>query len=196
MYSRRGCNPISRSSSTCSATRRAAAAAAGRRPGGFTLIELLIVVVILGILATIVIPQFSNASVNAKENTLKDELRYLRTQIVVYKAQHHDVPPGYPNGDRYATPTGADFIAQLTRPTDEFGVTSATASPVFRFGPYLSAMPHNPLNNLQAVMIVDDTDPIPAPTGVGYGWIYKPLTGEIVANSPGSDASGTLYKDY
>src|SRR5438046_2546568 len=78
----------------------------------FTLIETLIVVVILGILATIVIPQFSNASVNAKENMLKDELRYLRTQVVVYKAQHHDVPPGYPGGDRTAAPTAPDFLAQ------------------------------------------------------------------------------------
>src|SRR5687768_8469449 len=82
---------------------------------GFTLIELLIVVVILGILATIVIPQFSTAATNARESTLKDELRYLRTQIIVYKAQHHDVPPGYPNGNRNATPTGADFIAQMTQ---------------------------------------------------------------------------------
>src|SRR5678816_1074958 len=85
----------------------------GGRPG-FTMIEMLIVVVILGILATIVIPQFSNASMNAKENTLKDELRYLRTQIVVYKAQHHDVPPGYQNGDRHASPTGPDFVAPVS----------------------------------------------------------------------------------
>jgi type II secretory pathway pseudopilin PulG len=152
--------------------------------------------VILGILATIVVPQFSNAAVNAKENTLKDELRYLRTQIVVYKAQHHDVPPGYPNGDRTASATGPDFIAQLTKPTDEDGVTNPVNTPAFKFGPYLSAMPTNPLNNLTAVLIVDDTAAIPDPTNIDYGWIYKPLTGEIVANSTGSDASGTAYKNY
>src|SRR5688500_3362552 len=94
---------------------------------GFTIIEMLIVVVILG---TLIIPQFSNASINAKENTLKDELRYLRTQIVVYKAQHKDVPPGYPNGDVSAAATAADFVAQMTRPTDDDGVVNATASPI------------------------------------------------------------------
>ena len=41
-----------------------------------------------------------------------------------------------------------------------------------------------------------DSDAIPDPTNVDYGWIYKPLTGEIVANSTGSDASGTAYKNY
>lgn len=164
--------------------------------GGFTIIEMLIVVVILGILATIIIPQFSNASINAKENTLKDELRYLRTQIVVYKAQHHDVPPGYPNGDNTVAATAADFVAQMTRPTDEFGVVNASSSPVYKFGPYLSAMPTNPLTRLDGILIVGDTEAIPAATNVDYGWYYKPLTGEIVANSTGSDASGTQYANY
>ena len=124
---------------------------------GFTIIEMLIVVVILGILATIIIPQFSNASINAKENTLKDELRYLRTQIVVYKAQHRDVPPGYPNGDVTAAATAADFVAQMTRPTSDEGVVNPTASPIYKFGPYLSAMPSNPLNQLNGVLIIGDT---------------------------------------
>jgi general secretion pathway protein G len=164
--------------------------------GGFTLIEMLIVVVILGILATIVIPQFSNASVNAKENMLKDELRYLRTQIVVYKAQHHDIPPGYPGGDRTAPATGADFVAQMTKPTNDYGVTNTNATPVYKYGPYLSAMPANPLTKLDGILIVGDTEAFPAATGADYGWYYKPITGEVVANVVGNDTAGNAYGSY
>src|SRR5215203_4279561 len=86
-----------------------------RRTSAFTLIEILIVIVILGILAMIVIPQFSNASIQARENTLKDDLRFLRLQVQVFAAQHRDTPPGYPNGNMGAAPTATDFEAQMTR---------------------------------------------------------------------------------
>jgi hypothetical protein len=46
------------------------------------------------------------------------------------------------------------------------------------------------------VWVIGDADDMPEPTNVDYGWIYKPLTGEIIANSTGSDASGTAYKSY
>ena len=52
----------------------------------FTLVEILIVVIILGILASIVVPNFSNASHQARENMLKKNLYMLRSQINVYRA--------------------------------------------------------------------------------------------------------------
>lgn len=60
---------------------------------GFTLVEILIVVVILGILAAIVIPQFTNASTAAKESNLKSNLQTVRAQIELYKLDNNDVPP-------------------------------------------------------------------------------------------------------
>lgn len=165
-------------------------------PRAFTLIEILIVVTILGIIATIVIPQFSNASVTARENMLKDELRYLRTQIVVYKAQHHDVAPGYPGGDLAQTPTASSFADQMVKHTDEAGNISGSASATFKFGPYLSTVPGNPMTKLSGVLIVGDTEAWPAATDRDYGWYYRPFTGDIVANSAGADSNGTPFSNY
>ena len=44
---------------------------------GFTLVEILIVVVILGILAAIVIPQFTEASTEAKLSSLCSDLQTI-----------------------------------------------------------------------------------------------------------------------
>jgi general secretion pathway protein G len=162
----------------------------GEGAGGFTLIEILIVITILGIIATIVLPQFSNASNTARENMLKDELRYLRTQVIVYKAQHHDVNPGYPGGDTTKPATDTDLIQQMTLHTDEKGNVSATASATHKFGPYLSGMPPNPLTSYSAVRIVGDTEAWPTADDATYGWFYRPLTGELMANSTGVDGAG------
>jgi prepilin-type N-terminal cleavage/methylation domain-containing protein len=166
---------------------------------GFTLIEILIVVVILGIMATIVVPQMSGASKEARENTLKDELRYLRTQIQVFKAQHGDLSAGYPNGNIAAVPTEAAFLDQMTHCSSEKCATSATGSPVYKLGPYLSRMPDNPINGTNAIKVIPDAAPMPAPNpaeATKYGWIYKPSTQEIIANSTGVDSAGMSYGKY
>lgn len=64
-----------------------------RAKKGFTLIEILIVVVILGILAAVVIPQFTDASTDAKFSSLKSNLQTVRSQIQLYKINNLDTPP-------------------------------------------------------------------------------------------------------
>src|SRR6266853_131555 len=64
------------------------------RKNGFTLVEILIVVIILGILAAIVIPQFTNASQDARKSSLTSQLQTIRSQVELYKLQHLDkLPP-------------------------------------------------------------------------------------------------------
>ncbi len=60
---------------------------------GFTLVEILIVVVILGILAAIVIPQFTDASVDAKTARIRTDLQTMRSQIELYKIKNNDTVP-------------------------------------------------------------------------------------------------------
>ena len=52
---------------------------------GFTLIEILIVVVILGILSAIVIPQFTDASQQAGDASLRNQLQTLHGQIELFR---------------------------------------------------------------------------------------------------------------
>jgi type II secretion system protein G len=58
----------------------------------FTLIEILIVVVILGILAAIVIPQFTDASQEAMESSVRSQLQTIRSQIELYNVQNPNTP--------------------------------------------------------------------------------------------------------
>ncbi|MFA5239927.1 MAG: prepilin-type N-terminal cleavage/methylation domain-containing protein [Phycisphaerae bacterium] len=109
-----------------------------RAKSGFTLVEILIVVVILGILAAIVIPQFTDASEQAKESSLVSDLQTMRSQIELYKIQHKGVVPG----------AGGDATVEqaITGLTDENGnVAAAPGSGVY--GPYMQKLPKNPFTD-------------------------------------------------
>src|SRR5438132_1670954 len=60
------------------------------RKSGFTLVEILIVVIILGILAAIVIPQFTSASQDARKNSLVSQLQTIKAQLELARLQHLD----------------------------------------------------------------------------------------------------------
>jgi general secretion pathway protein G len=108
-----------------------------RAKRGFTLVEILIVVVILGILAAIVIPQFSDASEQAKESSLVSDLQTMRSQIELYKVQHNGALPGE---------GGATVEQALTGLTDASGdVAAAPGAGVY--GPYLQKLPLNPFTD-------------------------------------------------
>jgi type II secretory pathway pseudopilin PulG len=168
---------------------------AGRNLRAFTVVELLIVVFALGILATVVIPQFSMAGQHARQNTLKDELQYLRTQVAVFKAQHQDVPPGYSAGNPASSPSAEQFAAQMTEHSNLKFQLSLSDSTSFPYGPYLKQVPANPVNGFCTLEMIGNNQPMPAPDG-RTGWIYKPQTQELIANLTGKDDSGAAYSNY
>ena len=61
----------------------------------FTLIEILIVVVILGILAAVVIPQFTNAAEDANNSSVRTQLQTLRSQIELYRIENQGADPAF-----------------------------------------------------------------------------------------------------
>jgi len=147
---------------------------------GFTLVEILIVVVILGILAAIVIPQFTEASTEAKVNSLMSDLQTLRSQIELYKVQHNDNPPGF-----------ATFKAQMTETSDILGATSGSKvrDAAHPYGPYLQQIPANPFNDLTTL---DNSGTVG--DGLG-GWEYDAATGEIHADDS-YDGNGDGVADH
>jgi len=112
-----------------------------RAKSGFTLVEILIVVVILGILAAIVIPQFTSASTEAKESALVSDLQSIRSQIELYKIHHNDNLPG----TQAATIDNGSglFPTAMTSRTNQDGLVG-TDPTLFRFGPYMQRIPDNP----------------------------------------------------
>ena len=64
----------------------------GGAGSGFTLIEILMVVLILGVLAALVIPQFTNAGNDARDASIRTELMIVRQQIEYYRLQNRKDP--------------------------------------------------------------------------------------------------------
>ena len=129
-----------------------------RHSGGFTLVELLIVAIILAILAAVVIPQFGEATQDTKISVVKSSLHTIRSQLELYRLQHNTTYPLL-----------ASWEDQMTKKTDADGTVNASG----KYGPYLLAMPVNPMDNSSAIDAAQDGD---------GGWAYDQSTGVFQAD--------------
>ncbi len=118
----------------------------------FTLIEILIVVVILGILAAIVIPQFTDASDEAMDANIRTQLQTLRSQIQLYNVQN----PATMYDDTLVAPGDATFWDNLVN------------------GEYLQQNPRNPRSVPAEAQLVGT---LPA----GMGWVWDAPREDLLA---------------
>jgi len=167
-----------------------------RKKRAFTLVEILIVVVLLAILALVVLPMVSGSVISARESALAHDLQMLRRYVLIYTAQHLEVPPGYPDGDKTQAPTEQAFIDQIMLSSNASGQTAPIGTPGFPRGPYLMKMPVNPLNHKSTVEVLADGAAFPANADGSHGWIYKPETAEVRSDFGGTDDSGKSYYGY
>jgi prepilin-type N-terminal cleavage/methylation domain-containing protein len=136
----------------------------------FTLIEILIVVVILGILAAIVIPQFTDASQEAASSNLRSQLQTIRSQIELYNVQNP------------ATPYDATTVADAT-----------FWDPLVQ-GNYLQAAPLNPLTADPGVNDPTGVAAAPAPGGA-WVWFESSAGDAWTLNVYAVDQDGNLFAD-
>src|SRR6185503_9188335 len=101
--------------------------------------------VILGILAAIVIPQFTDASQQANNSSLQSQLQTIRGQIELFRVKNAGADP--------ASLAAGDWT-DLTTPVDGAG------NPL---PPYLHSEPKNPLQNSVTIA---------GAAGAGVGWVW------------------------
>jgi general secretion pathway protein G len=89
-----------------------------KKKSAFTLIEILVVVILLGILAAVVIPQFTDASDEATAAATATNIQTVQAQVELYRAKTGSYPanlaalvtagyiPSVPDGLAYNATTG------------------------------------------------------------------------------------------
>ncbi len=81
-----------------------------RRQGGFTLIELLIVVAIIGIIASMAIPNLRDAMDRAKQKATMTNMKAIGNALEMYAIDHNLYPKGLTDAN---SETISNFLAPL-----------------------------------------------------------------------------------
>ncbi len=158
--------------------------------------EIAIVAMILIAMAGLFGPQLTNAANQRRENVLADQLHYLRTQILIYRAQHGGLAPGYPAVGATDEPSADVFLQQMTGYTDQYGAVAQRFDETHLHGPYIQDVPANPFNGDKSIVIIAADEPFPQKPLPQGGWLYKPSTCTLAANADGHDANGVSLIDY
>ncbi len=136
---------------------------------GISLSEVLVLTLLLGILASIIIPNISGVGPASKSSTLARGLRTMRSGIDRYTCQHNGQLPAAIGGNLDS------FLRRMARKTNADGY------PGVELGPYLRRLPANPFNGFRAVRM----DGAAAGANIA-GWRFDTLTGAFQADdSPG-----------
>ncbi len=143
---------------------------------GFTLLEILIVVATLAVLAGAVIPHFEHAIEDAKQSTMLENQHELNLAVQRYRAEHGG---SLPSSSR-----------RLTSRTNYSGALVDNGA----FGPYVLAIPLNPLNNSRTMVRANlGTVDLSEFTG----WVCDTSTGEIAGglntSAGGGKGIGTVF---
>ncbi len=136
----------------------------------FTLVEVLIVVVILGVLAAIVVPQFTRATEDAQAGNLSAQLETLNNQLELYRAQHHSQAPIDLVAGGAVSISTQNFGPWTTMITEGYlrSAPRNPACPKTGVGPTLgdnqyAVVPGNPVNNT--------------------GWNFRDTDGDIILDT-------------
>jgi hypothetical protein len=124
-------------------------------------------------------------------------LSEIRAVLADFRADHGV----WPGQGRNGVGDPGLLTDQLTQPTTRNGAlladAPATQKPEPVLGPYHHAgVPANPINGLRSVRFLRPDEPWPSEADGLTGWLYRPASGEIRANLPGSAfASAPRYLD-
>jgi len=147
----------------------------------FTLVELVMVMVIIGLLAAIIVPRFTDQRDAAVIASTRANLENLRTALALF----------YADSGQYPT-TAVEFNQWLT---------GAASPPGLSDKEYIRAIPEENITAGGDNTVHDTRTCGDSGNADESGWIYEydagpPQTTNLCLNNSGDDGTGTNYEDY